>query len=327
MGGKSEFVKFFTSGGKIGENDENPTFPPPRPAHSIPSMKLTEDLTCCESIPDWAQAVVGKTTARVVSFGHTVIQQVDWSTARGYLPLHDVLHFAFVDGESPILENNTESHFAEIFQIGRQPQDKSGERKLPSLAVYIEREHFNAVVTEHFASETLPQTQPHTFLRGTPHGRGLYAMAAALWEMVEIRADLFSRYCLELAMIKAIALAPPSMKDLVYKGETWGPMLRRVEAATHFMIQNLEEPFDLAAAAKAAKCSPRTLSGAFQQYLNLPPMKFHLQCRLEAAYAELTRSHASVTEVAMRFGFGNLGRFAKAFRERFGQNPSELRDA
>ena len=128
----------------------------------------------------------------------------------------------------------------------------------------------------------------------------------------------------QLCRIKAIALAPPSMLHLRDKGETWGPDLRRVEAAARFMSANLREPFRLAAVARAAACSERTLNEAFRRYLNLTPLQFQLQCRLEAAYADLARGEASVTDTALAYGFENLGRFARAFRERFGLNPSRV---
>lgn len=285
-------------------------------------MRLTEDLTCCESLPDWARHVAAATGADVASFGHTLIRRVSWESGEGYLPLHDVLHFSFLDGVENGPGDHSERHFAEIFQIGT-PRTEDGPR-LPSLLLHIGREHFDAVIAEHFEGHAFPKVQAHTFLRGTPHGRGLYALAAALMQMIEVRADLFSRYCLEIALIKAIALAPPNMMQIRNKGETWGPMIRRVELAAEFMIQHLQEPFVLASVAKAAECSPRTLGEAFQRYLNLSPLKFHLHCRLEAAYAELARGNQSVTTVALKYGFENQGRFARAFRDRFGLNPSKV---
>lgn len=284
-------------------------------------MRITDDLTCCESVPEWARAHAAASGARVASFGHTVIGRVDWHSAGSFVPLHDVLEFSFAESGSAVAPNEAEAHFAAIFQIG---SPVAQQKRLPSLRLTIEREHFDAVVREHFTGDALPSVRGHTFLRGTPHGRGLYTLAAALLQMVEERADLLSRYCQEIALIKAIALAPPSMMELKCRGETWGPAMRRVELAAQFMVRQIEEPFALARVAAAAGCSERTLNEAFQRYLSLTPLQFHRHCRLEAAYADLTRSCASVTEVALKYGFENMGRFARAFRDRFGINPSDV---
>lgn len=284
-------------------------------------MKLTDDFTLCESLPDWSDQLVKEGKGKAVSFGHTVISRIPWNAASGQLPEHDVLHFAFSDGAGPDMQNETEYHFARILQIGAPAAEHV---RLPGLRLFIEREHFDAVVREHFVGQAFPTVHAHIFLRGTPHGRGLYALAAAMMHMVEEKADLLSRYCLEIALIKAIALAPPSMIELQFKGETWGPMLQRIEQAADFMIHRTEEPFQLAAVAAAAGCSERTLNEAFQRYLKITPLQFHRQCRLEAAYADLTRGQRIVTETAYKYGFENLGRFARAFRERFGINPSEV---
>ncbi|NJM38585.1 MAG: helix-turn-helix transcriptional regulator [Akkermansiaceae bacterium] len=254
-----------------------------------------------------------------------MIKRVDWESAQSFLPLHDVVRFEF-SGQDSVSEeakhDDLERHLASIYQLGSQVASPTP--RFPSLMIYIDQTHFDAVMQEYFDSDHLPLVKPSTYLRGTPHGRGLYDLAASLWYMIEDRTDILSRYCLEIALIKAIALAPPNMMAVVQRGRAWGPMMHRVEHAAYYMIQHIEEPFDLQALAKAVSCSTRALNEAFQVYLNLGPMKFHRQCRLEAAYAALTKGRTSVTEVATQYGFENMGRFAKAFEEQFGCKPSTI---
>ena len=55
-------------------------------------------------------------------------------------------------------------------------------------------------------------------------------------------------------------------------------------------------------------------------------MRYLKHCRLEAAHRELMsaeRDQTTVTVVALQYGFYHLGRFAGAYRETFGELPSE----
>jgi transcriptional regulator GlxA family with amidase domain len=71
--------------------------------------------------------------------------------------------------------------------------------------------------------------------------------------------------------------------------------------------------------------SVRTLHAAFQERLATSPMTYVRTVRLDRARAELLRSdphEVSVTDVAMRYGFAHLSRFAQQYRDRFGELPS-----
>jgi AraC family ethanolamine operon transcriptional activator len=79
---------------------------------------------------------------------------------------------------------------------------------------------------------------------------------------------------------------------------------------------------DLAA---ATGVSPRTLSLAFKESLGLTPQKYLLWRRLQHVHNELhtkTTESTSVAEVANRWGFSELGRFAVDYKRLFGESPS-----
>ena len=72
--------------------------------------------------------------------------------------------------------------------------------------------------------------------------------------------------------------------------------------------------------------SRRALELAFRQVVGLSPARYFRQARLEGAFRDL--AHASseqttVTRVAMRWGFVELGRFAGTYRSWFGELPSQ----
>ncbi|MFI0369218.1 AraC family transcriptional regulator [Actinomadura sp. 1N219] len=104
-----------------------------------------------------------------------------------------------------------------------------------------------------------------------------------------------------------------------------------VKRAIDAMRDSPEAPFSAAELAEIAGVSIRTLQTAFQTHLNMSPMAYLRNVRLERVHAELVTSepsYTSVTEVAHRWGFNHLGRFAAAYGRKYGAHPSEtLRSA
>lgn len=78
--------------------------------------------------------------------------------------------------------------------------------------------------------------------------------------------------------------------------------------------------------ARALEVPRRTLHRAFVDVLGLPPAAYLRFYRLNGARRELKRyetaGQAVVTEVATRWGFGELGRFSAQYRTMFGELPS-----
>ncbi|HWS35083.1 MAG TPA: AraC family transcriptional regulator [Actinoplanes sp.] len=74
----------------------------------------------------------------------------------------------------------------------------------------------------------------------------------------------------------------------------------------------------------------RVLQDAFRRHVGMSPLTYLRRLRLDEVHAELSRSdpgQTNVSEVAYRWGFTHLGRFAGAYRSRFGATPSQtLRD-
>jgi AraC family ethanolamine operon transcriptional activator len=72
--------------------------------------------------------------------------------------------------------------------------------------------------------------------------------------------------------------------------------------------------------------SQRTLEFAFRNCFDLTPYQYLARCRLglvREALIQADPARSTVTEIAMRHGFYELGRFAGEFRRFFGELPSE----
>jgi AraC-like DNA-binding protein len=84
-----------------------------------------------------------------------------------------------------------------------------------------------------------------------------------------------------------------------------------------------QEPYTVGDLARAAGVSARRLQEAFREHVGTTPMGYLRSVRLDRVHEELRAGTAGVTEAAYRWGFTHLGRFARAYRERFGVLPSE----
>ena len=72
--------------------------------------------------------------------------------------------------------------------------------------------------------------------------------------------------------------------------------------------------------------SQKTLELAFREVMDMTPGKYLMLTRLNGAHHALAyadRASATVMDIAMGFGFTHMGRFAKAYKELFGELPSD----
>ena len=114
----------------------------------------------------------------------------------------------------------------------------------------------------------------------------------------------------------------PQRAGLVERvGATDRPLLDAVEA----MESHLADPLTLEQLAGFARVSGRQLGRLFKDRLNITPMEYYRDLRLDLAKKLLTTSALSLTEVALATGFANSAHFSRAFAGRFGAPPSSLR--
>lgn len=134
------------------------------------------------------------------------------------------------------------------------------------------------------------------------------------------QAALIERRWQEAALFELLLAWPHTWSRLLGAD---APRRGAVERAMDFMQANAGAEVTLAEVAQAAGIGVRALTRGFEKQQGVSPMRYLQQCRLERARAELLDGRGSVTEIAYRWGFGNLGDFAARYRERFGEKPSE----
>lgn len=97
-----------------------------------------------------------------------------------------------------------------------------------------------------------------------------------------------------------------------------------IRRAENYMTENSKRDISLTDIANAAGASVRTLCVNFRRFRRTTPMIRLRQIRLDDAKARLATGakNITVTSVAAECGWHHLGRFAKEYRNRFGELPS-----
>jgi transcriptional regulator GlxA family with amidase domain len=116
--------------------------------------------------------------------------------------------------------------------------------------------------------------------------------------------------------------APPVLHDEQQRRPSRRELVGRVVA---FLRDNIGEPVTVAELSRRAGVSERTLRAAFHDVLGLSPKRYAIAQRLHAARAALDAADphtTTVTDIAMAYGFFELGRFAGRYRHTFGEAPS-----
>ena len=136
-------------------------------------------------------------------------------------------------------------------------------------------------------------------------------------------------------------LLAEEIQHLILSGLLWGqpsnysevlripgpaPRPRTVKIVIDLIEDKPEQAWSIRNLARAAGISVRALEDGFQRYVGISPRAYLRNCRLDRVHDELAAARPSVTsvsDVAFRWGFAHLGRFAHAYRQRFGVNPSD----
>ncbi|MEU4426284.1 AraC family transcriptional regulator [Actinoplanes sp. NPDC024001] len=118
---------------------------------------------------------------------------------------------------------------------------------------------------------------------------------------------------------------PHRYRDELTLPATAGPP-RAIRRAVEAINDEPERAFTVGDLAMIAGMSVRSLQEGFRRHVGSAPMTYLQQVRLTRARDALRRgdpARITVATVAHRWGFAHLGRFASAYRQKFGESPSE----
>lgn len=98
-----------------------------------------------------------------------------------------------------------------------------------------------------------------------------------------------------------------------------------VNGAQRILFDRLSDPPSLDELARLMGSNRRRLNDAFQLLCGQPVFSWLREERLRRAYSIVVNTETSVTVISDMLGYSSAANFTKAFRDRFGYSPRELR--
>lgn len=100
---------------------------------------------------------------------------------------------------------------------------------------------------------------------------------------------------------------------------------KHVRQAEEYIFEHLKDPLSIDDLVEVTGVSQRSIFESFRSFRGTTPMKYVLQLRLEKAREELLNAgpDRTVTDIAVKWGFSQLGRFSVSYKKVYGESPSE----
>lgn len=99
----------------------------------------------------------------------------------------------------------------------------------------------------------------------------------------------------------------------------------RVARALEIMEGHIEQPIPLSRIARRLGMTSRHLQSLFKRSLGSAPQAHYLALRLNAARRRVIETQTPLVEIAAETGFNSASAFARSYRTRFAESPSETR--
>ena len=161
---------------------------------------------------------------------------------------------------------------------------------------------------------------------GSGPGRNWVRAVALLRDAIDTGApDLVVRPLEELVVGQLLAAQPNNFSGRL-AGDPRPARPRMVSRVIELIESDPAAPLTVSDMARVAATGVRTLQAAFADYLGLTPMEYLRNVRLARAHQDLIAAvpgdGQTVGDIAYRWGFGHVARFAATYRERYGCPPS-----
>ncbi len=167
-----------------------------------------------------------------------------------------------------------------------------------------------------------------TFPLDTPAGRSLsssvafyYSQLAAdggLATMPAVQVELESALMTQVLLVANNNLTAQLHRDVAATDD------HTIDDVINYIDRNAQADLSIASLAERFGITARTIQLGFRRVVDTTPSEYIRMVRLDGAHHDLSvGAGQSVSDIAHRWRFGHLGRFAAQYRERFGRSPSE----
>jgi AraC family ethanolamine operon transcriptional activator len=123
-------------------------------------------------------------------------------------------------------------------------------------------------------------------------------------------------------VVRTLAHPPGAASDPPPSASARHALVGRAQA---YMRAHVDEPLSIEDLCRALQVSRRTLQYSFQDVLQVNPVRYLRALRLNGVRRtlKLAQPQASVHDIAARWGFWHMSRFADDYRRMFGELPSQ----
>lgn len=164
----------------------------------------------------------------------------------------------------------------------------------------------------------------------TPGGRvvlnTIHYIANALDNgLTELDNPVVNTHMQDLLFSQLLTLLPNSYQDICNGRFMTTVVPYHVKRAREYIHGHADQKLGIADLATATGCSYRALQRGFMDAYGTSPMAYVRIVRLKRIRALLLRGQgdSTITDIAKKWGFAHMGRFAQAYYQEFGEYPSE----
>jgi AraC family transcriptional regulator, ethanolamine operon transcriptional activator len=157
-------------------------------------------------------------------------------------------------------------------------------------------------------------------------GKRLANTAARHPELFNDRKETILAAQTELLEMLLAALDATTVSQLTRRDRTRQTHSRVVRAAEDYALAHARDPLYVTDLCVATGVSERTLEYAFQEVMGMSPVAYLTRLRLHRVRQALrmaTHGSTTVSTQALSWGFWHMGDFSRAYKDCFGELPSE----